>query len=152
MPHHALRPASARTRTRIASSPRGRLGLERLEDRLAPSITTTFQGGTLTVRGDDRANTIRLAEGARGNITLNGHLIPGRPRDANTQTIRVLAGAGDDLVDCSGLTSPRLSCLLEGEGGNDTLFGGPGNDQLYGGPGRDFLYGGGGNDFLSGGA
>src|SRR5262249_9744147 len=60
-------------------------------------------------------------------------------------------GEGDDTIDCSGIMSLSISCLLEGEGGNDFLVGGAGNDQLDGGPGMDTLNGEAGNDFLAGG-
>ncbi len=42
--------------------------------------------------------------------------------------------------------------LMYGNGGNDTLIGGPLNDSLFGGSGDDTLIGGPGNDLLNGGA
>lgn len=48
--------------------------------------------------------------------------------------------------------APRSVTFVNGEGGNDTLFGGRGNDRLNGGPGNDRLYGGIGDDQLRGGA
>ncbi|EAW4594029.1 hypothetical protein GOO54_002715, partial [Salmonella enterica] len=42
--------------------------------------------------------------------------------------------------------------VLNGQAGNDTLYGGEGNDTLNGGDGDDFLVGGTGNDILRGGA
>src|ERR1044072_5637771 len=48
--------------------------------------------------------------------------------------------------------APRSITLVNGEGGNATLFGGRGNDRLNGGPGNDRLYGGIGDDQLRGGA
>src|SRR5207248_2787173 len=42
--------------------------------------------------------------------------------------------------------------LLEGFGGNDSLFGGDGVDTLNGGAGNDILFGDFGNDILRGGA
>jgi Ca2+-binding RTX toxin-like protein len=42
--------------------------------------------------------------------------------------------------------------MLDGDQGNDDLYGGTGNDMLRGGTGRDDLYGGHGDDTLDGGA
>ncbi len=55
-------------------------------------------------------------------------------------------GAGDDIVD---LTSPLYAyghVELNGEDGNDVLWGSAGNDVLTGGKGNDRLSGGAGND------
>jgi Ca2+-binding RTX toxin-like protein len=47
--------------------------------------------------------------------------------------------------------APRGITVVQGEGGDDTLFGGRGNEQLFGGEGNDRLYGGIGDDRLRGG-
>jgi Ca2+-binding RTX toxin-like protein len=47
--------------------------------------------------------------------------------------------------------APRGITRVEGEGGDDALFGGRGNEQLNGGEGDDRLYGGIGDDRLRGG-
>ncbi|HEX2096654.1 MAG TPA: calcium-binding protein [Solirubrobacterales bacterium] len=49
------------------------------------------------------------------------------------------------------IRAPRGVTVVNGEGGNDTLYGGRGNDRLNGGPGDDRLYGGIGDDQLRGG-
>ncbi len=62
------------------------------------------------------------------------------------------AGAGNDIVD---LTSANfiLSNAVEinGEAGNDILWGSNGNDTVNGGDGNDALFGGTGSDILTGG-
>ena len=72
------------------------------------------------------------------------------------QTLAVSPGAGDDVVDASGLGAGTVENLQEtgtelANDGNDTLIGHPGNDQLFGGAGDDRLEGRGGNDTLDGG-
>jgi Ca2+-binding RTX toxin-like protein len=72
------------------------------------------------------------------------------------QTLQVVPGAGDDIVDASGLTAGTVGVLQEtgsipASDGNDTLIGHPGTDQLFGGAGDDRLEGRGGNDTLDGG-
>ncbi len=67
---------------------------------------------------------------------------------------RILAGAGDDILD---MTSTRFSnggsgIELHGQDGNDTLWGTTEDDYLFGGDGNDVLEGGGGNDILTGGS
>jgi Ca2+-binding RTX toxin-like protein len=72
------------------------------------------------------------------------------------QTLQVAPGAGDDIVDASGMTAGTVGVLREtgsilADDGNDTLIGHPGTDQLFGGAGDDRLEGRGGNDTLDGG-
>lgn len=73
---------------------------------------------------------------------------------------RILAGAGDDVID---LTSQRFaleSLSVHGGDGNDIiwansgsniLFGDAGNDRITGGSGNDIICGGSGNDTICGG-
>jgi Ca2+-binding RTX toxin-like protein len=62
------------------------------------------------------------------------------------------AGDGNDIVD---LTSDNFvlteAVVINGEAGNDTLWGSNGNDTINGGEGSDTLFGGTGNDTLTGG-
>lgn len=67
---------------------------------------------------------------------------------------RILAGAGDDILD---MTSTRFSnggsgLELHGQDGNDTLWGTAEDDYLFGEDGNDVLEGGGGHDILIGGS
>src|SRR4029453_4592307 len=62
------------------------------------------------------------------------------------------AGAGDDVVDGTGLTATAIGFTADGGDGNDVLIGAAGNDILYGGDGDDVLIGNDGDDVLDGGA
>ena len=65
--------------------------------------------------------------------------------------ITVLALAGDDVVEASGLLAGAIGLVADGGDGNDVLVGGEGNDVLSGGAGDDVLIGGPGTDVLDGG-
>ena len=62
------------------------------------------------------------------------------------------AGSGNDIVD---LTSTNFvvanAIVINGEAGNDTLWGSNGNDTIDGGEGNDTIFGGTGSDTLTGG-
>jgi hypothetical protein len=63
------------------------------------------------------------------------------------------AGNGNDIVD---LTSTNFilshAVTINGEAGNDTLWGSNGDDVINGGEGNDTIFGGAGSDTLTGGA
>ena len=127
------------------------------------SITAVFDGGVLTVTGDDQDNAITVGNDADGVLQVNGGLVPvtgGVPSASNTSLIRIIGLRGDDILrvtDGNG-TMPRASIAgdegddsLLGSIGDDDLEGGPGNDSISGGPnGHDRLLGGDGNDLLNG--
>jgi Ca2+-binding RTX toxin-like protein len=72
--------------------------------------------------------------------------------EAANDRIVIQMGAGDDVVNASGLGAGVLGLTLEGGAGDDILIGSEGDDILDGGDGDDVLIGGGGNDVLLGGA
>ena len=69
-----------------------------------------------------------------------------------TDKLQVRSGAGNDVVDASGLDGGVILLTLDGRSGNDVLVGSRGNDTIFGGDGEDILIGGPGQDFLDGGA
>jgi Ca2+-binding RTX toxin-like protein len=64
------------------------------------------------------------------------------------ETISVTGGSRENFVDARLFTG---SVTLNGQGGNDVLWGTANADRLVGGDGNDVLVGGGGNDTLIGG-
>jgi Ca2+-binding RTX toxin-like protein len=65
--------------------------------------------------------------------------------------LNVNAGAGDDVVDASGLAASAIQLTADGGDGDDLLLGSDGNDLLIGSAGDDVLNGGPGQDVLDGG-
>jgi len=70
---------------------------------------------------------------------------------AGIDLVAVLAGAGDDVVEASGVGA-SLGLFLSGGAGDDVIIGGNGDDTLKGGAGDDVLIGGPGLNLLFGGA
>ena len=145
-------------------------------------------GGTGTdafaIAGTNAADTITMTTEADGRVGVygTGGVLLGRFGTAGSttgaflevETLRVLAGLGNDTVSLAGLGqkvpvagqieafggdgNDRLDAgtyegatLLDGGAGNDTLTGGLIADLITGGAGNDTLVGGFGNDTLAGG-
>ena len=67
--------------------------------------------------------------------------------------VRIVMGAGSDVVDLSGITPAQpFALFVLGGDGDDVLLGSPGNETMFGGAGDDILIGGTGSNCLSGGA
>src|SRR3989441_290641 len=103
-------------------------------------------GGAITVTVNGATST--FAAGTRVGVNALGGGGCGTPRNLKVDAV-VDAGAGNDVVDGSGVIAGRLTLL--GGVGDDTLIGGGGGDRLHGGPGNGTTVGGAGNDTLVGG-
>jgi len=122
-----------------------------------------FALGVLTVVGDAQHNTIVISRDAAGKILVNSgavRIIGGTPTVANTRSISVIGGAGNDVLslDEANGALPRANLFggadndtLTGGSAGDTLVGQAGNDTLLGKGGFDTLFGGSGDDALTGG-
>ena len=111
-----------------------------------------FLSEGVVVRLHDR--TARGGE-AEGDVFAGTDVVEYTDSDGNIHTAEVpdienLLGSTFDDVLAGDLRDNRL----DGDAGDDVLYGGPGggDDELLGGPGADRLYGGIGNDVLEGGA
>ena len=102
---------------------------------------TTFVVPTssLTINGGDGNDTITLN-------SADDALIPNDSSNANSQTVIVNGGAGNDV-----LIGSDFNDIMNGGSGNDVVNGRSGNDTLGGDAGDDTLLGGSGDDNLSGG-
>src|SRR5215471_12306209 len=119
------------------------------------AVTATFSSGTLTVLGDNAANTITVSRDAAGKILVNGGAVSvsgGTATVANTSLIQVFGLAGNDTLTLKEANGALPAANLFGGADNDVLTGGSSADQLFGEAGNDTLLGKGGNDLMFGGA
>jgi Ca2+-binding RTX toxin-like protein len=112
-------------------------------DGQADTVIVTGTGGSdaVTVAGDASGTSI---SGLPARVTVTG-------AEAAADRLMVNAGAGDDVVDASGLAANAIRLAVDGGDGDDVLLGGAGADALTGGAGDDVLMGGPGQDVLDGG-
>jgi len=91
-------------------------------------ITIGHHGGAVTVSGLAETVSITHADGL--------------------DQLKVSAGAGDDVIDASGLPANHIGLILDGGAGNDTILGSHGNDTVIGGTGNDVAFLGAGDDLF----
>jgi hypothetical protein len=129
-----------------------RLHIERLEDRLAPSISV--RSGVLSVVGTPQSDkaiiTLKPGDASRLLVTLNGETQ--RFVADRIDQIRVTGGASRDLIEIDQSNGPILiPTMLNGQRGNDTIIGGGAADVIQGGDGVDVIRGQAGIDRIDGG-
>lgn len=154
----------------MAYEPRksARLGMELLERRDVPTVSTAVLTGTnLVVTADNTATqatitpsgtnlvvqdlvskkTWTFAAAKVAKVEFRGGAAADQFKNATTAVpLKATGGGGDDVLTGSGGAD-----IFDGGLGNDTLLGGAGNDTLTGGAGDDVLNGGLGNDVFVGG-
>jgi Ca2+-binding RTX toxin-like protein len=112
-------------------------------DGLADSITINATSAddiiTATLPGGDL-----LVSGLAVSVLVDGFEPP-------LDTVRILALAGEDVIDASAVAAGGPLLVLDGGTGNDILLGGADPDTLLGGGDDDLLMGNGGADTLDGG-
>jgi Ca2+-binding RTX toxin-like protein len=123
----------------------------------APNSTAFFALGVLSVVGNSQDNNIVISRDAAGKLIVTDGgvavtIVGGTPTVANTVSINVVGGAGNDTITLNEANGALPKANLVGGAGNDTLTGGSGNDTLAGQAGNDSLLGKGGADQLFGGS
>ena len=155
----------------------GREGNNRIDASRATKISTVIKGygGNDNLRGGMRNDTIKGGDGDdtligfEGNdridggagsdrlyvavdndITLTDTSVTGDGTDtiSNIEFANLYGREGNNQIDASRAT--KISTVIKGNGGNDTLIGSQMSDQIEGGDGSDILYGGSGDDILTG--
>jgi len=157
-------------RTHVRSS------FEHLENRTLLTSTVQFTGDGLLRILADGDETITIGEDAtvpgQLDVQVDGMSATNLPTAATTSqvtSIQIIAGAGDNVIDLSGVTAALFSGLLGpgstisvvGDQGDDlitaafdistTVDAGDGADTVNGGSAGDVLNAGDGNDCVSGG-
>ena len=115
-----------------------------LEGRRLLAVSASLSGDTLSIFGDNAANSITVfTSGDQLNVTGD---FEGEYSLNDVSEIRFFGGGGDDFFD----NNTNIDTLASGQDGNDDLRGGGGNDRIFGGEGNDTLIGNGGDDRLVG--
>jgi Ca2+-binding RTX toxin-like protein len=100
----------------------------------------------VVVNGTKVDDRIRVGQDASG-VLVSGLRAAVSVRHAEpSDSLVVDALSGNDAVSAPGLPAQAISLTLDGDAGDDELFGGQGNDRLLGGIGNDTLDGSKGND------
>ena len=137
-----------------------RLKVERLERRMAPSVTALVEGDVLQVFGDSGRERIVISrDAAADQLVVRDHGVDvGRFDSAAIGTIVVAAVGGknsiriqSDVTQAAVLIGGEGPSLLQAGSGASVQFGGDANDKLIGGLSTNSLNGGGGRDRLRGG-
>jgi len=104
---------------------------------------------SVVVEGTQNRDVVE-ASGSAGSVSVTGLAATVNVTGAEvpTDSLRIDALGGNDLVNASGLTADAISLTIDGGDGDDRLTGGAGDDTLIGGPGNDVLDGGPGNNTL----
>ena len=105
-------------------------------------------GGDDTIDGGDGRDRLYVA--VDNDITLSDTQVIGDGTDtiSNIEYANLYGRAGNNLIDAGGAT--KISTVIKGYDGSDTLIGSQMSDNIFGGNGSDILYGGNGDDILIG--
>ena len=105
----------------------------------------------IVVRGTAAADNIRVAS-VSGGVAVSGLAARTTLRRTDpTDSLRVDALGGADVIDAGSLAGGLVALVLDGGSGDDVLVGSAGGDLILGGLGHDILFGLEGDDFLDGG-
>jgi Ca2+-binding RTX toxin-like protein len=148
--------------------------VELLEDRTLLSVISLWIDGELSIRSDSNDDIVVETNGnLEVVVRVNGLEDTSLPQIPASAVRSIIVEGGDlpNLIDLRSvsfsdftyfdpITSDRMTIIVEGRDGADTIFaslsfddvidGGDGNDSIFGGNGNNLLQGGAGNDFLDG--
>jgi Ca2+-binding RTX toxin-like protein len=118
-------------------------------DLSATSGSGQGDGQTDTVNVNGTAGDDRISVSSSGSsVVVNGLAaqVTIKGVDAGIDQLVVNGGAGDDVINASGLRAGLVNLTINGGDGNDTITGSAGNDTVIGGHGNDVASMGAGDD------
>ena len=133
----------------LAGIPLG-LGTRDATITVTPDVSGIYYVSASTYRGNpnrDNSDPEDPAKGDYGTYVIRVHELPENNEIVGTDPV---PGVSDSQDKLKGTDSSRPD-VIDGEGGDDSLYGGAGDDVLNGGLGSDLLMGGPGADELNGG-
>jgi Ca2+-binding RTX toxin-like protein len=132
------------------------------DENTAPFLMTLWDAGgndTISAVGSTNSCIIDINEGAYSSIQtsrFSGYDIIFDRYVDGLENLGIAYGALIENAiggeDSDKITGNYIANILDGQGGDDTIYGGNGNDSLYGGNGSDRLYGDQGDDAMVGGS
>ncbi|HJY78143.1 MAG TPA: hypothetical protein VKE95_16010, partial [Burkholderiales bacterium] len=100
------------------------------------TVNATSGDDVLVLAGDVAGISV---QGLAARVNVTG-------ADGTGDTLHIVGGAGNDVIEASGVAPGSIGLVLDGGEGDDVIIGSAGDDVLIGGPGDDVLIGNGGND------
>jgi len=145
-------------RTKPARADRPALRLERLDDRIVPTVTAVGPSSDfqITIDAGEKVEIGRTDNG-KLRVTVDGEDLSVQQAASSIKKLTITA-TGDfaNIIDLRGIRPADFVSLTQvtvvSGGGNDTVYGSAFADTIAGGAGNDALYGGGGNDLVAGAA
>jgi Ca2+-binding RTX toxin-like protein len=101
---------------------------------------------TVTVNATAGADNFGVSGNAGGVTVFGLHAATNLSFMDATDQLTLNGGAGDDVINASGLAAGVLQLTINGGAGNDTIHGSQGDDLISGGTGNDVALMGAGND------
>ena len=137
------------TAERTGGMDRRLLRIESLEQRWTLSANPVLSDGVLTVQGSELPDQIEATvvfDSLAVRVNNQWTVYPNQ----QVKEIQVFGGAGNDMIRMHG--SVVQTTVLDGEAGDDWIWGSRQDDRILGGFGNDWIFGLAGQDSLDGGA